>query len=107
MIQNPNEWWLFIDSSKYCLKVILIHNANIKQSLPFNHAVNGEETFETISTLIKVMKYKQHNWQMSGDLKVNDVLPYGSGIPNIHFFYACAIAERANIISQTKSTHPK
>ena len=37
---EPNEWRLFIDSSKSSLKEVLLHNGNLKPSVPVAYAVN-------------------------------------------------------------------
>ena len=36
---NPDEWRLFIDSSKASLKVVLLHNGNKFPSVPSSHTV--------------------------------------------------------------------
>lgn len=59
---DPEEWCLFIDSSKTSLKAILLHNGNEKPPIPIDHAVNYKETYETISISIKLTKYECHNW---------------------------------------------
>jgi len=41
---DPQEWRLFTDSSKLCLKEVLLHNGNQHPSFPFGHAVYMKET---------------------------------------------------------------
>ena len=36
---DPDEWRLFIDSSKASLKAVLLHNVNQNPSVPVAHAV--------------------------------------------------------------------
>lgn len=36
---NPEEWKLFIDSSKKKLKAALLHNGNVLHSIPISHAI--------------------------------------------------------------------
>ncbi|ESN97698.1 hypothetical protein HELRODRAFT_177753 [Helobdella robusta] len=67
---DPVDWRLFIDSSKVSLKAVLLHNGNVKPSIPVAHAVGMKETYESMKTLLKVIKYTDHNWNISGDLKV-------------------------------------
>ncbi|GBP53551.1 hypothetical protein EVAR_41959_1 [Eumeta japonica] len=67
---DKTEWRLFIDSSKYSLKAVLLHNGNKKPSIPIGHAVNCKESYETMRTLINLIKYKEHKWKVCGDLKV-------------------------------------
>lgn len=71
---NPEEWRVFVYSSKISLKAVLVHNCNKKTSTPIGHAVNTKEIYETISTLIKLIKYKNHNWIVCGNLKVVGLL---------------------------------
>ncbi|CAH0686096.1 unnamed protein product [Spodoptera exigua] len=52
---DKTEWRLFIDSSKYSLKAVLLHNGNKKPSIPIGHAVNCKESYETMRTLINLM----------------------------------------------------
>jgi hypothetical protein len=43
---NPDQWRLFIDSSKVSLKVVLLHNGNRFHSVPLVHAANMKENYE-------------------------------------------------------------
>ena len=46
---NPEEWRLFIDSSKYSLKVVLLHNGNVLGSIPVAHSTKLKETYDTVT----------------------------------------------------------
>lgn len=72
----PDEWRLFIDSSKVSLKAVLLHNGNTKPSIPVAHAVGLHETYEAMQVLLKVIKYEDDNcnWRICGDLKVVSLL---------------------------------
>jgi len=37
---DPQKWRLFIDSSKLCLKAVLLHNGKQHPSIPVGHAVH-------------------------------------------------------------------
>jgi len=37
---DPQEWRLFIDSSKLSLKAVLLHNGNQHSSIPVGHVVH-------------------------------------------------------------------
>ena len=63
---NPEEWRLFIDSSKLSLKAVLLHNGNTKPSIP----VAMKETYENMSVILKAVNYNEHGWEFCGDLKV-------------------------------------
>lgn len=41
---DPNEWYLFIDLSKYSLEVVLYHKGNVKPCMPIDHSVNSKRT---------------------------------------------------------------
>jgi hypothetical protein len=43
--QGPNEWRLFIDSSKLCLKAVLIHNGNKYHSNQTEQAVHMKKSY--------------------------------------------------------------
>jgi len=45
---NPGQWRLFIDSSKVSLKVVLLHSGNRFPSVPWAHAANMKESYESI-----------------------------------------------------------
>jgi len=40
---HPQEWRLFIDSSKLSLKAVLLRNGNQHPSIPVGHAVHVKE----------------------------------------------------------------
>ena len=69
-----DEWRLFIDSGKISLKAVLIHNGNQKPSVPLAHAVGMKETFQSMEILLKVINYRNYNWNICGDLKVISLL---------------------------------
>ena len=53
---NPEEWRLFIDSSKLSLNAVLLHNGNTKPSIP----VAMKETYENMSVILKAVNYNEH-----------------------------------------------
>jgi hypothetical protein len=44
MKHDPQEWRLFLDSSKLSLNSVLLHNGNQHPSIPVGHAVHMKET---------------------------------------------------------------
>ena len=38
-VNNPNDWQLFLDSSKRSLKRVLLHNGNVYRAVPIGHSV--------------------------------------------------------------------
>jgi len=56
---NPDQWRLFIDSSKVSLKLVLLHNGNRFPSFPFAHAANMKESYESMKLLLGKVKYDE------------------------------------------------
>jgi len=54
---NPDQWRLFIDSSKVSLKVVLLHNGNRFPSVPLAHASNMNESYESMKLPLGNTKY--------------------------------------------------
>ena len=76
----PNEWHLFIDSSKRSLKCVLLHNGNRYGSIPIGHSTIMKEEYQTISLVLGKIKYQEHQWMICVDLKmVNFLLGQQSG----------------------------
>ena len=71
---KPDEWRLFIDSSKISLKAVLLHNGNKRPSIPLAHAVDMKETYESMSLILNAISYDTYKWQICGDLKVIGLL---------------------------------
>lgn len=67
---NPEEWRLFINSSKLSLKAVLLHHGNTKPSIPVAHSVAMKETYENMSIILNAVNYNEHRWTICGDLKV-------------------------------------
>ena len=61
---------LFIDSSSSSLEAALLNNGNLKPSIPIAHDVGMKETYETMITLLMLIKYSVHNWNICSDLKL-------------------------------------
>ena len=57
---DPDEWRLFIDSSKTSLKAVLLHNGNVLLSIPVGRAVHMKETYDNMKQLLRCIKYEQH-----------------------------------------------
>ena len=65
---------MFIDSSKVCLKAVLLHNGNKFPSARLAHAANMKEYYENMKLLLEKTQYEKHNWNICGDLKVTALL---------------------------------
>ena len=56
---NPDQWRLFIVSSKVSLKVVLLHNGKRFPSIPLAHAANMKESYENMKLLLGKIKYDE------------------------------------------------
>ena len=56
---NPDQWRLFIDSSKVSLKVVLFHNGNRFPTVPLVHADNTKGSHESMKLLFGKIKYDE------------------------------------------------
>lgn len=71
---EPEEWRLFIDSSKRSLKAVLLHNGNLYVSVPIGHSVHLKECYENLELVLTKIGYSNHNWTVCGDFKVISML---------------------------------
>ena len=71
---DPQEWRLFIDSSKVSLKTVLLHNGNQHPSIPVGRAVHRKETYENIKQLLNKLECNKYGWHIFGDLKAVSLL---------------------------------
>jgi len=87
---NPDQWRLFIDSSRVSLKVVLLHNGNRFPSVPLAHAANMKESYESMKLLLEKIKYDEFKWKLCGDLKVVALL---LGMQLGYTKYCCLLCE--------------
>lgn len=59
---KPDEWRLFIDSSKLSLKVVLFHIVNKLPSFLTEYAVHMKESYSSMKLLLRVVSY--HKFQL-------------------------------------------
>jgi len=71
---DPQEWRLFIDSSKLSLKAVLLHNGNHRPSVPVGFAVHMKKTCENLKQLLNKLEYSKYGWHICGDLKAVSLL---------------------------------
>ena len=87
---NPDQWRLFIYSSKVSLKLVLLHNGNIFPSVPLAYAANMKESYESMKLLLGKIKYDEFKWKLRGDLKVVTLL---LGMQLRYTKYCCFLCE--------------
>ena len=87
---KPEEWRLFIDSSKHSLKAVLLHNGNTLPSIPIGYAAHMKETYENLKKLLQCITYKRYCWQLCCDLKVIAIL---LGLQPGYTKYCCFLCE--------------
>ena len=90
---NPDQWRLFIDSSKLSLKVVLLQNGNKFPSFPLAHAANMKESYESMKLLLGKNKYDEFKWKLRGDLKAVALL---LGMQLGYTKYCCFLCEWDN-----------
>ena len=71
---NEDEWRLFIDGSRKSLKAILLHNGNIRPSIPVAHSRHLKEQYEHIAQLLKNIKYNEYLSELLRDMKMVAIL---------------------------------
>jgi hypothetical protein len=98
---NPEEWRLFVDSSKFSVKAVLLHNGNINLSIKTTHSVHMKETYENRDLLLKAISYSKYGWKICGNLKVIGLL---LGIQSGYTTLCCFLCERD---SRAKDNHFK
>lgn len=85
---DPNEWRLFIDSSKRSLKCVLMHNGNKLGSIPIAHSSTVKEEYATVASVMDKIKYNEHKWLICVDLKmVNFLLGQQGGYTKYPCFF--------------------
>ncbi|GFV20884.1 uncharacterized protein TNCV_353581 [Trichonephila clavipes] len=70
---EPEDWRLFIDSSKKSLKAVLPHNGNRYASVSIVHSVHLKECYENLEFILNKLS-SDHKWTICGDLKVISML---------------------------------
>jgi hypothetical protein len=92
---DPQEWRLFIDSSKLCLRAVLLHNGNQHPSIPVEHAVHTKETYVNLKQMLNKLEYSKYGWHICGGLEVVSLLMgLQLGYTKYCFFYVNGMAEQ-------------
>lgn len=67
---DPSDWRLFIDASKSGLKAVLLHNDGAFMPVPVAYSRILKESYDSMKLIFDKIKYNEHKWDVSGDLKV-------------------------------------
>jgi hypothetical protein len=70
MSHCSEEWWLFIDSSKFSLKAVLLHSGTVLPSIPVAQEFGIKESDDSMKQLLQYIKYNTYKWLICVDLKV-------------------------------------
>jgi len=90
---NPDQWRLFIDSSKVSLKVFYSTTEIKFPSIPLAHSANMKKRYESMKLLLGKIKYDELKFKLCGDLKV--VAPL-LGMQPGYTKYCCFLCEWGN-----------
>ena len=71
---KPEEWRLFIDSSKRNLKCVLLHIVNKFSSIPIGHSLTLEEKYKNTKLVLDKIQYYEHRWLICVDFKMVNYL---------------------------------
>ena len=83
---NPDEWRLFIDSSKRSWKCVLFHNGNKFACVPIAHSVIVKEHYLNVKMALQKLRYSQHNWAICVDFKMVNFLLGQQGVHQTSLF---------------------
>ena len=60
---------LFIDSSKKCLKAVLLDVGSKRPSISIVHSAQLKESYDNIKILLNAIYYSDYQWSLWGTLK--------------------------------------
>lgn len=69
-----DDWRLFLDGSSNSLKAVLIHNDNLRPSVPLAYVEKMPETYESMEKILKLIEYNKYEWWIIVDFKLVNIL---------------------------------
>ena len=89
---NPEECRLFVGSSIFIIKAVLLHNGNIHPSTPNVLSVHMKETKENMDLHLKALSYSKYGWKIRGDLEVTG-FSQAAGVQSGYTKFCCFLCE--------------
>ena len=86
---NPDEWRLFIDSSKRSLKCVLLHNGNKFACVLIRHSMIVKEHYLNVKMVLQKLCYSEHNWAIGVHFKMVNFLLGQQGEYTKHPCFFC------------------
>lgn len=86
MSVRPTKWSLFRDSSKSSLKNALLHNKNLRGSVPLGHSTTLKENYKEIKIFFKKLRIMIIKGSYALTERLNFLLDSNLRIPNTYFF---------------------
>ena len=71
---NPDEWGLFMNSSKRSLKCVLLHNGNKFACVPIGHSMIVKEHYLNVKMVLQKLLYSEHKRAICIDFKMVNFL---------------------------------
>ena len=71
---QPEDWRLFIDSSKRSLKGVVLYNDNRFAYVPLAHSITLKEKHEAVKYVLEKVRYDQHEWDICVEPKMMNLL---------------------------------
>lgn len=87
---DPDDWRLFIDSSKNSLKAVLLHFTNKYPPIPIAYSTKTKEDYNQMKNILDLVNYSQHEWRICCDLKVVAML---TGLQGGYTKYMCFLCD--------------
>lgn len=104
---DVDEWRLFIDGSKTSIKAVLLHNGNVKPSVPVAFAIGLKEEYGTMEKILQLIQYNRYNFKVVADLKVVAILLGLQGGYTKYPCFLCLWDSRAYGIHYSNVSWPK
>jgi hypothetical protein len=103
---NPDQWRLFIVSSKASLKVVLHRNGNRFPSVPLAHTANMTESYESMKLLLGRIQYDEFKRKLCCDLEVVALLASRTRRNTSFSWYSCGTVSELILVRKQIKIYP-